>query len=68
MKRFFQKLIPRSVRDVKYAAWLPWRAGAVLGIAQYQDGLLIACEGGVFRLRNTCYGSDSDFVIEQVMP
>jgi len=68
IRRWLSQLFPRRLRDVKYASWLPYHAGAVLGIAQYHDGILIACEGGVYRLRNACYGSDSDFVIERVLP
>lgn len=65
MKRFFQRLIPHRVRDVKYAHWLPVEAGAVLGVAQYQDGILIACEGGVWLLGRNYV--TMDYFIEQVL-
>lgn len=66
IRRWLSRLLPRRVHDVQYAHWLPIKAGAVLGIAQFQGGLLIACEGGVWHLGQASYGS-SDFVIEQVL-
>lgn len=69
MKAFFGWLrkvfSPRRRERNVYAEWLPFRAGAVLGMAQHQGDLVIACEGGVWRLSpDQHYG----FIIEQVLP
>lgn len=66
IRGWLSRVFPRRVVEVKkYASWLPLRAGAVLGIENFQGVLLIACEHGVWRLRGTL--QYDDLIVEQIL-
>lgn len=60
-----ERLFPRRVASLQYAHWLPVEAGAVLGITAFQSGILVACESGVWQLRQDYV--DMRFTIEKIL-